>query len=186
MKALLVLVSMSSCGALVLASQTATAVEQTSGAATSAPAQSKQEVIVAAHREKLRELTRDLAKAEDSFFTAYNRVNTIREFDVHCNVVTPTGTLFSSRECTPRFAQDAKEDEAKATLEAFTGSFTGGQIAIPHGMTANEVITVKYRDYKKHLVEVVAKDPGLRKMLQDYNVLKKQHDVTLKEETAVK
>jgi hypothetical protein len=186
MKTLLVLVSMSSCGASVLASQTATAIEQTSSAATSAPGQSKQEVIVAAHREKLRELTRDLAKAEDSFFNAYNRVNTIREFDVHCDVVTPTGTLFSSRECTPRFAQDAKEDEAKATLEAFTGGIAGGLVAIPHGMTANEVINVKYSDYKKHLAEVVTKDPELRKMLQDYNVLKKQHDVTLKEETAVK
>jgi hypothetical protein len=186
MKTLLVLVSMSSCGALVLASQTATAIEQTSSAATSAPGQSKEEVIVTAHREKLRELTRDLAKAEDSFFNAYNRVNTIREFDVHCDVVTPTGTLFSSRECTPRFAQDAREDEAKATLEAFTGGFSGGQIAIPHGMTANEVINVKYSDYKKHLLEVVTKDPQLRKMLQDYIVLKKQHEVTLKEGTAVK
>ena len=186
MKALLVLVSMSSCGALVLASQTATAVEQTSGAATSAPAQSKQEVIVAAHREKLRELTRDLAKAEDSFFTAYNRVNTIREFDVHCNVVTPTGTLFSSRECTPRFAQDAEADEAKTTLGAFTGGIRGGRVTIPHGMPANEVINVKYSDYKKHLVEVVTKDPELRKMLQDYSVLKRQHDLSLKEETALK
>jgi hypothetical protein len=186
MKTLLVLVSMSSCGASVLASQTATAMEQTSSAATSAPGQSKQEVIVAAPREKLRDLTRDLAKAEDSFFNAYNRVNTIREFDVHCNVVTPTGTLLSHRECTPRFAQDAKEDEAKATLEAFTGGINGGELAIPHGMTANEVINAKYIDYKKHLVEVVTKDPKLRKMLQDYDVLKKQHDVTLKEETAVK
>lgn len=186
MKTLLVLVCMSFCGALVLASQTATATEQTSGAASSAPGQSKQEVIISAHREKLRDLTRELATAEDSFFNAYNRVNTIREFDVHCNVVTPTGTLFSSRECTPRFAQDAKGDEAKVTLEAFTGGITGGRVAIPHGMAANEVITMKYSDYKKHLVEVVTKDPELRKMLHDCTVLKRQHDVTSKEETAVK
>jgi hypothetical protein len=177
---------MFSCGASVLASQTATATEQTSSAATSAPGQSKEEVIVTAHREKLRDLTRDLAKAEDSFFNAYNRVNTIREFDVHCNVVTPTGTLLSHRECTPRFAQAATEDEAKTTLEAFTGGITDGQIGIPHGMMANEVINVKYSDYKKHLAEVVTKDPELRKMLQDYEALKKQHDVTSKEETAVK
>jgi hypothetical protein len=186
MKTLLVLVSMSSCGASVLASQTATAIEQTSSAATSAPGQSKQEVIVKAHREKLRDLARDLAKAEDSFFSAYNRVNTIREFDVYCNIVTPTGTLFSSRECTPRFAQDAREDEATATLEAFTAGINGGEVPIPHGTTANDVINMKYSDYKKHLVEVVTKDPELRKMLQDYIVLKNQHDVTLKEETAVK
>jgi hypothetical protein len=186
MKTLLVLVFMSSCGTSVLASQTATAKEQTSTAATSAPGHSKQEVIVAAHREKLRVLTHDLAKAEDAFFNAYNRVNTIREFDVHCNVVTPTGTLFSHRECAPRFAQDAIEDEGKATLEAFTGGVKGGRVTIPRGMTANEVINLKYSDYKKHLVEVVTKDPELRKMLQDYNVLKRQYDVTLKEETAVK
>jgi hypothetical protein len=53
-------------------------------------------------------------------------------------------------------------------------------------MMANEVITVKYSDYKKHLVEVVTKDPELRKMLQDYTVLKRWYDGTLKEETAVK
>jgi hypothetical protein len=186
MKTLLALVSMLSCCASILASQTATATEQTSSAAASAPDQSKQEVIVAAHRKKLRELTRDLAKAEDAFFNAYNRVNTIREFDVHCNVVTPTGTMLSSRVCTPRFAQDAEEDEAKATFEGLTAGSTGGLAATPHGMTANEVINAKYSDYKKHLAEVVTKDPELRKMLQDYDVLKKQHDVTLKEETAVK
>jgi hypothetical protein len=186
MKALLVLVSISSCSASVLAAQTVTATEQTSSAAASAPGQSKQQVIVAAHREKLRVLTHDLVKAEDAFFNAYNRVNTIREFDVHCNVVTPTGTLFSHRECTPRFAQDAKADEAKTTLEAFTAGINGGFVPIPHGMVANEVINVKYSDYKKHLVEVVTKDPELRKMLQDYDVLKKQYDGTVKEETAVK
>lgn len=186
MKPLLVLVFMCSCGASVLASQTATPMEQTSSAASSAPGQSKEEVIVAAHREKLRTLARDLAKAEDSFFDAYNHVNTIREFDVHCGVVTPTGTLLSNRECAPRFAQDAKEDEAKNMFEALTAGIAGGHIPIPHGMTANEVITVKYSDYKKHLVEVVTKDPGLRKMLQDYIVLKNQQDATLKEETAAK
>jgi hypothetical protein len=53
-------------------------------------------------------------------------------------------------------------------------------------MAANEVITMKYSDYKKHLVEVVTKDPELRKMLHDCTVLKRQHDVTSKEETAVK
>jgi hypothetical protein len=131
MKMLLVLIFMSSCGASVLASQTATATEQTSTAATSAPGQSKQQVIVTAHREKLRVLTHDLAKAEDAFFNAYNRVNTIREFDVHCNVVTPTGTLFSHRECTPRFAQDAKADEAKTTLEVFTAGRRNGVCSNP-------------------------------------------------------
>jgi hypothetical protein len=186
MKMLLVLIFMSSCGASVLASQTATATEQTSTAATSAPDQSKKQVIVTAHREKLRVLTHDLAKAEDAFFNAYNRVNTIREFDVHCNVVTPTGTLFSHRECTPRFAQDAKADEAKTTLEVFTAGRRNGYVPIPHGMMANEAINVKYSDYKKHLVEVVTKDPELRKMLQDYTVLKKKYDGTVKEETAVK
>jgi hypothetical protein len=186
MKTLLVLVAMSSCGASILAARAAAAIEQTSSAATSAPGQSKQEVVVEAHHEKLRVLARDLAKAEDSFFNAYNRVNTIREFDVHCNVVTPTGTLFSHRECAPRFAEDAIENEGKASLEAFTGGVTGGGIAIPHGMPANEVIVVKYSDYKKHLVEVVTKDPELRKMLQDYTVLKRRYDGTLKEETAVR
>jgi hypothetical protein len=188
MKMLLVLIFMSSCGASVLASQTATATEQTSTAATSAPDQSKKQVIVTAHREKLRVLTHDLAKAEDAFFNAYNRVNTIREFDVHCDVVTPTGSLFSHRECTPRFAQDAKADEAKTTLEAFAAGAgnRNGNIPIPHGMMADEVINGKYGDYKKHLLEVVTKDPELRKMLQEYTVLKQKYDGTSKEETAVK
>lgn len=148
-------------------------------------AERQDQVVVAARKEKLRELTQEVAKSEDAFFDAYNRVNTIREFDVHCNVVTSTGTLFSSRMCTPRFAQDAREDEAKATLEALTVSSTGatseGLATIPHGIPANQVINGKYSDYKKHLVDVVLKDETLRKMLGEYEALKRRYDAALKE-----
>ena len=155
------------------------------GNATSADTHDKHqqaEIIVTARRERLRELTRDLAKAEDGFFDAYNRVNTVADFAIHCSVETPLGTNISKRECRPQFVDTARETEGASILESLTEGSTTGGAPPPHGIPANELINEKMGDYKKHVVEVATRDPNLRKLLQDYKELRQQYDAALKHE----
>ena len=142
------------------------------------PLAPQNEIIVSARKERLRELTRDVANSEDAFFDAYNHVNTMPEFAVHCSVETPLGTLISRRECTPQFVRSAREQEAS---NIFDSLMDGGPTQPIRGEGANELINEKYDDYKKHLAAVASSDPGLRKRLNDYAELKKRYNAAVKE-----
>ena len=149
----------------------------------------QEEVIVTARREKLGELTHDVAKAEDSFFDAYNHINTIRDFDIHCSVETALGTHISKRECRPRFVDKAREEEGANILDSIlsnSGLGNGGATQPVRGLGANELINDKMRDYKDHLLAVVSSDQSLRKMLQKYKAIRTQYDAALKDETRIK
>ncbi len=58
---------------------------------------------------------------------------------------------------------------------------TGDTARLAHGRTANQRINEDYRDYKRHLVEVVSADKELRKTLRDNEKLKKRYDDALRE-----
>ena len=145
-------------------------------------ADSQNQVIIEARREGLRELTHEVAKAEDAFFDAYNHVNTKRQFDVHCSVETATGTLISKRVCKPRFVAAARENEAWNVMESMI-PLAEGRSTSPHGENANQAINDQMRDYKEHLLEVVRQDGNLRRMLVEYEALKKRYDAALKDES---
>jgi hypothetical protein len=149
----------------------------TEESAHSGPVEPEDRVIVAARKEKLSQLVRDIAKSEDAFFEAYNHVNTVPEYNVHCTVETSLGTHISHRECTPQFVNTAREDGSMNIIASLAED-----VPTPaHGQTSNQVINDKTADYKKHLVAVVSQDPKLLKMLHDYDALKKQYE-TLRHE----
>jgi hypothetical protein len=138
------------------------------------------QILIEARKERLRELTHDVAKSEDAFFDAYNRINTKRQFDVHCSVETATGTLISKRVCKPRFVVTARQNEASSVMESMI-ALVDGRIEPPHGESANQAINDQMRDYKEHLLEVVRNDENLRKMLVEYEMLKKRYDAALRD-----
>ena len=146
------------------------------------PSDPQNQVIIAARKERLRELTHEVAKSEDAFFDAYNHINTRRQFDVHCSLETATGTLISKRVCKPRFVVSARENEARNVMESMI-PLAEGKSASPHGESANQAINDQFRDYQEHLLEVVRKDENLRKMLVEYEALKKRYDAALRDES---
>ena len=159
------------------ASAPASAAAQDSSASS---AQIQDEIIVEAHREKLSQLRVQIAKSEDAFFDAYNHLNTVREFDVHCGIETALGTHISKRECRPEFVDDARETATEDSLDSLL-ALGDGRLEPARGPGANQLTDEKLHDYRQHLLELASKDAGLRKMLKEYDALRKHYEAVRKE-----
>jgi hypothetical protein len=130
------------------------------------------EVIINARKEKLSKLTHELEKSQDRFFEAYNQINTVREYQVHCSEVTHTGTWIRDRECKPQFIDTATAQEAREYLD--TLSIPGASMGTPAAIT----IAARMPDFQKHVQALVDKNPQLRKMVIEYNAqIKHYQDV---------
>ena len=128
-----------------------------------------EEVIVRAHLEKLSKLQQEIEKSEDAFYKAYNKVNAEPEYQIHCGTETRTEMRKRLHVCKPQFIDTANEDE--------TQGFFLGYAAIPAAM----VIAAKMPAYRKHLREVVEKNPKLIAVLRDYYLLNRHYEAVRKE-----
>ena len=61
----------------------------------------------------LRQLQREAIKAEDRFYKRFNSLNSRDDFDIHCRMDKPTGTLVPRRQCRIQFLMDAGAIDAK-------------------------------------------------------------------------
>jgi hypothetical protein len=144
-------------------------------------------VIVNGHQVKLHELRKEIEKAEEAFYDAFNRVNTDPQYETHClNEVSTDGR---SREhmCKPQFVHAAGEAEAQAFIGEKTvgnvekGGRTFGGIEGYRARPATMVINEKMPGYKRHMRDLVEKDPNLRKALAHYYSLTERYDAIRKD-----
>jgi hypothetical protein len=144
-------------------------------------------VIVNGHQAKLHELRKEIEKAEEAFYEAFNRVNTDPQYETHClNEVSTDGR---SREhmCKPEFVHAAGEAEAQALIGEKTvgnigkGGYIFGGVEGYRGRPATMVINEKMPAYKRHMRDLVEKDPNLRQALGHYYSLTQQYDAIRKD-----
>lgn len=127
-----------------------------------------EDIVITADREKLSKLKREIEKSGDAFFDAYNTVNTDPEYSVSCLVDYPWAR-WRVHTCTPQFVLDARWDGV------------GRRALAARALKADARVVLKYADYRKHLLEVVEKNPKLIKLLEDYNMLTKHYQTVLDE-----
>jgi hypothetical protein len=133
----------------------------------SAPAVSSEplpEVEIRGTRARLREMRDEMVRLEDLFYQRYNQLNTDDQYDVHCYMEQPTGTLLRYRVCRPQFAETATSEEAKA--------FLGGYSVAP----ANLVIMSKYPDFEKHALAVINRDRDLLRLVREREALEARYE----------
>ena len=65
---------------------------------------------------RINDLRKEMTKAEDRFFSAYNRLNRLRDYSVDCENSASTGTRLTQRSCVPHMVNKANEEEARNFL----------------------------------------------------------------------
>lgn len=132
--------------------------------ATTPGAEPLPEVEIRGTRARLRELRDEIVRLEDKFYQRFNELNTDDQYDVHCNMEKPTGTLLKYRVCRPVFVETATSEEAKA--------FLGGYTVTP----ANMVIMAKYPDFEKAALAVINKDRDLRRLIRERDAVEARYE----------
>jgi hypothetical protein len=131
---------------------------------TAGPGETMEEVEIIGSRAQLRELRAEIVRLEDKFYKLYNELNTKDEYDVHCNLEKPTGTLLSYRVCKPEFVENATSEEAKG--------FLGGYTVAP----ANLVIMAKYPEFEREALSVINRNRDLRVIIRDRDMVERRYE----------
>jgi hypothetical protein len=124
------------------------------------------EIIVQGTR--LWQMQKAITAADDRFFVRYNEINKDHDFDVHCAMEAPLGTLIKQRFCRPAYYEKAEQDYARALLD--------GTDAIP----PEAVRLDRQEEYRKHMLDVVRGSPELMKLMHERDALKKKYEAELK------
>jgi hypothetical protein len=124
-----------------------------SAAARAAATEELDEFVV--QGKKLYQMRKDIIDAEKLFISAYNELNTDKDFDLSCSMYTPTGTHISSFVCKPAFFARAQEDEASNAI--------GGYFALD----AQIVWLERQDEYRKHALAVINSHPELLRLIRN-------------------
>jgi hypothetical protein len=128
-----------------------------------------EEVTVEAHREKLSKLRLEIKKSVDDFYDAFNRANTVPEYETHCTDEKLTNSNIPSHVCTPKLVDDANQNDTQA--------FFDGHAAVP----ASTLIALRMPGYKQHLEALIHDDPTVRQAALHFDALTQQYAATSKE-----
>ncbi len=113
---------------------------------------------------KLWQLRQKSMEVERKFYDLYNQLNKEQDFDVHCYIEAPIGTIIKERVCRVAYFENAQAVEAKALLD--------GHSAPP----ADVVGQARQADFEQHFLRVVNADPRLRKLVRERESLEKKYD----------
>ena len=64
----------------------------------------------------LKRMQKEVFRAEQAFYDAFNAANSTDDFDIYCLVDAPTGTHIKRRACRARFVDKLEADQARAFL----------------------------------------------------------------------
>ena len=118
---------------------------------------------------KLYRIRMGAVDVEDRFFALYNDLNRNDEFDIHCRIEAPTGTLLKFRICRLALYEKALEEEARAYL-------TGVDSPPP----AQLVALSRLIDYKQNALTLINAHPQLRELIREREALEKKYWVARK------
>ena len=128
-----------------------------------------EEVSVEAHKLKLSQLRVEINRAVDNFYDAFNKANTVPDYETRCRDVRRPSSYTLRHVCTPRFFNDANEQE--------TQGFFGGYATV----SAANLITLRARGYKKRLEELIHTDPTVHQAALEFDALTQRYEAVSKE-----
>ena len=117
---------------------------------------------------KLYRIRMGAVDVEDRFYALYNDLNQNDEFDIHCRIEAPTGTLLKYRICRLALYEKALEEEAR-------GFFTGDTPP-----PAQLVALARLTDYKQNALALINSNPQLRELIRQREELEKKYRVARK------
>lgn len=133
-----------------------------------------EEVTVEARREKLSKLRQEIKKSVDDFYDAFNydafnKANTVPEYETHCTDEKPPNSNVLSHVCRPKLVDDANQNDAQALID--------GHAAVP----ASTLIALGMPAYKQHLEALIHEDPNVRQAAVHFDALTQQYAAASKE-----
>lgn len=128
-----------------------------------------EEVSVEAHKLKMSRLRQEINRAVDNFYDVFNKVNTTPAYETHCSDERRTTSYTVHHVCTPKFVNDANDDE--------TQGFFDGYATIP----AANLIYLRGRGYKKRLEELIHTDPRVHQAAAEFDALTQRYAAVSKE-----
>jgi hypothetical protein len=168
------------CGLALPAGATATeAGVNSEGAAP--PGESVKELDeVAVTGKKLRVLRREVFKAEDRFYERFNTLNTNDDFDIHCRMDKPTGTIVPQRECRIQFLAEAGAMDAREFLQGLTTAAAARGVHTP--LAVLQPLWLQRREeYRQTAKALLEKNPELLALATEWGRLREQYDRERKE-----
>jgi len=121
------------------------------------------EVTVEAHREKLSKLRVQIKKSVDNFYEAFNRANTVPEYETHCRDEKRGESHVTDHVCTPKFVNDANDQE--------TQGFFDNYATVPAG----NLIYLRTPGYKSHLEALIHSDPNVHEAAVEFDALTQEY-----------
>jgi len=127
--------------------------------APAATAEVSEEVIV--RGTPLWELRENVIKAEDRFYSRYNELNKVDDFDVECRWDAPTGSHVKRRGCLTRLASRVDQVYASDYVNFLQGSGPMPD-SDPH-----MALLDRYADFKDNVLYLLKMNPDLRRLVQE-------------------
>jgi hypothetical protein len=135
---------------------------------------------VAVTGKKLRVLRREVFKAEDRFYERFNTLNTNDDFDIHCRMDKPTGTIVPQRECRIQFLAEAEAVGAREFLSGLTSAAAARGVYTP--LAVLQPLWLQRREeYRQTARALLEKNPELLALATEWGRLQEQYDRERKE-----
>ena len=116
--------------------------------------------IVVASKKPTGSLRRDLNRAEDDFYSLYNKLNDDNLYDVRCSYETPTGSRFKIQVCRPAF---------------LTRALDRGSITRMTSLNTSPVTAEKMAKYRENLDTLIAANPELQAAAVTFNTARARY-----------
>jgi len=130
---------------------------------------------VAVTGKKLRVLRREVFKAEDRFYERFNTLNTRDDFDIHCRMDKPTGTIVPRRECRIQFLVEAGATDAREFFEGLTTAAAAPGVNAP--LAVLQPLWLQRREeYRQTAKALLEKNPELLALAAEWGRLRAQYD----------
>lgn len=137
------------------------------------PSDATASVTVQAQRQKLMDLSVQMAKLEDRIYSDYNKLNPHHQYDIFCTLDVPTDSHLRNRQCLPAYVEEARADEALDFVQQAGGM--GGRPARPASM----VVLQNRDDFIKNYRRVINSHPELLELDRKYGELQKAYQAAL-------
>jgi glutamate synthase domain-containing protein 2 len=122
-----------------------------------------------------RQLRRELRDAEETFFDAFNEVNSHKQYDIICKTTTPLGSRKRERKCQARFLWDYEEEMAENYARRSAGS-------PGPGAAASSDVQTKLDTLRAEMSSAMTEHADVAEAFAALNQAKRSYDLKLQEE----
>lgn len=116
--------------------------------------------IAVVGQKSLTTLRKEVYKAEEEFYSVYNKLNDEKDYQVRCFYEKPTGTRIKNHVCRAKFVTKAYSSHAARN---------GNDLSRVANQSSNPVFAEKSAKYQAHMESLIAENPELQVALGEYN-----------------